>query len=60
MTEIQFDTVPEHYKKFVVFDVFGKQLGWVMHETEWQAISDWNRPRRTMQRPIATSAVEVR
>ncbi len=43
MTELEFDEVPAHYKKFVLFDFQGKRLGWVMEETEWEAVAEWNR-----------------
>lgn len=51
-----FDKVPEHYKKFVVFDFVGKQLGWQMSESEWQAVEAWN---DSLQENPATSAVGV-
>ncbi len=51
-----FDKVPEHHKKFVVFDLEGNQLGWQMSETEWQAVEAWN---TSLQETVASSAVGV-
>ena len=51
-----FDKVPGHYKKFVVFDLAGNQLGWSMSESEWQAVSEWN---QSLQETVASSAVGV-
>ncbi len=51
-----FDKVPKHYKKFVIFDLFGNQLGWAMSESEWQAVASWN---ESLQESVASSAVGV-
>ena len=51
-----FDKVPEHYKKFVIFDLHGNQLGWSMSESEWQAVAEWN---QSLHETVASSAVGV-
>ncbi len=56
MSEIKFDKVPEHHKKFVVFDLTGNQLGWQMSESEWQAVEAWN---ESLSETVASSAVGV-
>ena len=60
MSEIKFDEVPEHYKKFVVFDFNGSRLGWVMHETDWQAVEAWNDLHEDFSDGHATSALGPR
>ncbi len=58
--DLEFDTVPEHYKKFVIFDVHGDAIGWAMNETDYQAVEDWNKNNEWCDDwGWGTSAVEV-
>jgi hypothetical protein len=56
VSKIEFDEVPKHHKKFVIFDLQGNQLGWQMSESEWQAVEAWN---TSLQETVASSAVGV-
>lgn len=60
--DIEFDSVPENYKTFVMFDVNGEEIGWARNETDWQAVADWNNTMEQIiseDRSVATSAVEI-
>lgn len=57
MSEVKFDEVPKHYKRFICFDFQGNRLGWIMEETEWEAVTAWNAGRDNPGE--ATSAVGV-
>ena len=60
MSEIEFTEVPESFKKFIIFDVHGKSIGFAMNETDYQAVEDWNKNNDWCDDwGWGTSAVEV-
>ena len=41
---LEFDEVPMNYRKFAILNEIGEQIGWIMAPSEYEALSDWNRP----------------